>query len=73
MAESKHMTRVDFVRWHERMGYTYDTGAAALGVNRSTYANLMAGISRTTGRPVEYDKRTALACAALEACIKPIG
>lgn len=67
------MTHLDFVQWHERMGYTYDTGAEALGVNRSTYANLVAGISRTTGKPVEYDKRTALACAALERGIAAIG
>lgn len=73
MAESKHMTHVDFVLWHERMGYTYDTGAAALGVNRSPYANLLAGQRRDSGTPVVYDRRTALACAALEAGLRPLG
>lgn len=67
------MTHVDFVLWHERMGYTYDTGAQALGVSRSAYANFVAGVQRTTGRLVEYDKRTALACAALEHGIAAIG
>lgn len=67
------MNSADFRSWHERMGYTYDTGAAALGVNRSTYANLVTGTRRDSGTPVTYDRRTALACAALEAGITPIG
>ncbi|WP_287740071.1 hypothetical protein [Diaphorobacter sp.] len=67
------MTHADFLAWHERMGYTYDTGAAALGVNRSTYANLLAGHRRDSGTPVVYDRRTALACAALEAGLRPLG
>ena len=32
------MTPDDFRAWHNAMGYTYDTGAAALGVSRGTYA-----------------------------------
>ena len=66
------MTNTDFLAWHQRMGYTYDTGAEALGVNRSTYANLLAGVRRDSGTPVVYDRRTALACAALERGIAPI-
>lgn len=65
------MTHADFLTWHQAMGYTYDTGAAALGVNRSTYANLMAGVRRDSGTPVVYDRRTALACAALAAGLGP--
>ena len=65
------MTHADFLAWHQAMGYTYDTGAAALGVNRSTYANLMAGVRRDSGTPVVYDRRTALACAALAAGLGP--
>ena len=49
------------------MGLTYDSAAAALGVNRSTYADLLSGISRTTGKPKDIDRRTGLACAALAA------
>ena len=67
------MTHADFLAWHQAMGYTYDTGAAALGVNRSTYANLMAGVRRDSGTPVVYDRRTALACAALAAGLRAVG
>jgi hypothetical protein len=49
------------------MGYTYDTAAAALGVNRSTYADWLAGRSRSTGKSIEIDRRTGLACAAMAA------
>ena len=44
--------------------------AEALGVNRSTYANLMTGVRRDSGTPVVYDRRTALACAALAAGLR---
>ena len=65
------MTHADFIAWPKAMGYTYDPGASALGVNRSTYANLMAGVRRDSGTPVVYDRRTALACAALAAGLGP--
>lgn len=61
------MTSDDLRTWQAQMGYTYDTAAAALGVNRSTYADLISGVSRTTGKPKDIDRRTALACAALAA------
>lgn len=53
------------------MGYTYDTGAEALGMSRSAYANLVAGVNRTTGEPVRYDLRTDYACAAIDAGLRP--
>lgn len=60
------MTHADFVAWHQHMGYaSWEAGASALGVSRSTYVNLYTGTSRTTGKPMEYDRRTALACQAL--------
>ncbi len=61
------MTPADFRAWHNAMGYTYDTGAAALGVSRGTYADWLAGRSRTTGQPIKISKLVALACAALAA------
>lgn len=67
------MTHADFLAWHQRMGYTHATGAAALGVSRSAYANLMTGTRRDSGTPVQYDRRTALACAALEVGLAPMG
>ena len=61
------MTPADFRAWHNAMGYTYDTGAKALGVSRGTYADWLAGRSRTTGKPVSIKRTAALACAALVA------
>jgi transcriptional regulator with XRE-family HTH domain len=68
------MIREDFAAWHTRMGFKSQTeGAERLGVKRSTYANYMSGTSRTTGNPVDYTLSLALACAAVEAGIKPLG
>ena len=53
------------------MGLTYDTAAQALGVSRSTYAEWVAGKTRTTGKPVTPSRAVALACAALAAKIEP--
>ena len=61
------MTADDFRAWHNAMGYTYDTGAKALGVSRSTYADWVAGRSRTTGKPVVPSRAVGLACAAVAA------
>ena len=61
------MTPDDLRAWQAAMGYTYDSAAAALGVSRSTYADWLAGQSRTTGKPITIDRRTALACAAIAA------
>ncbi|WP_141239782.1 helix-turn-helix domain-containing protein [Candidatus Dactylopiibacterium carminicum] len=54
----------------KRLGYTQAQAAEALGVSRATYQDLSAGKSRNTGRPVEIDRRTELACAAIEAGIQ---
>jgi hypothetical protein len=61
------MTPADLRAWQAHMGFTYDTAAAALGINRSTYADLLSGMSHTTGKPKAINRRTALACAALAA------
>ena len=61
------MTTAEFRAWHQAMGYTYGTGAAALGVSRGTYADWLAGRSRTTGKPIRIKRTAALACAALAA------
>ena len=63
------LTPSDFRAWHEAMGHTYDTGAKALGVSRGTYADWLAGRSRTTGKPIKISRLVALACAALAAGI----
>lgn len=58
------MTADDFRAWHDAMGYTYETGAKALGMSRSGYHKLLSGLSA-------IDKRTALACAAIAAGLRP--
>lgn len=63
------MTPADLRAWQAHMGYTYNTAAAALGVSRSTYADWLAGFSRTTGKPIQISRLVALACAALDAGI----
>ena len=65
------MTPIDLRAWQARMGYTYVTAAAALGISRATFAEMLAGISRTTKKPIAIDKRTALACFAIEAGLNP--
>ena len=61
------MTPTDLRTWQAHMGYTYDTAAAALGVSRSSYADWVAGRSRTTGKPIKISRLVELACAALAA------
>ena len=61
------MTPDDLRAWQASMGYTYNTAAQALGVSRSTYADWLAGRSRTTGKPIKISRLVALACAALAA------
>ena len=59
------MTNADFLAWHKRHCYTYETGAAALGLSRATYARYL--------KDHEPPQWLALACAAIEAGIKPLG
>ena len=61
------MTPTDLRAWQAHMGYTYDTAAQALGVSRATYADWIAGRSRTTGKPIKISRLVELACAALAA------
>lgn len=63
------MTSSDLQDWQARMGYTNQAAADSLGMSRSGYQQLLAGVSRTTGRSMTIDRRTALACAALAAGI----
>jgi hypothetical protein len=60
------MTSADLRAWQAHMGYTQQQAADALGINRVSYARLLAGGS-------VIDKRTALACAALTAGLLPWG
>jgi hypothetical protein len=56
----------DLVAWEKRLGFTRARAAAALGMALSSYTEMVGG-------RVKIDMRTALACAAIEKKIKPIG
>ncbi len=60
------MTPADLRAWQAQMGYTQPMAADALGMSRSGYCDLIAGLRRASGTPIEQiDRRTALACAAI--------
>ncbi len=61
------MTPADLRAWQTSMGYTQSRAADALGVALGTYKDWITGHSRTTGKPITIDRRTALACAAIAA------
>lgn len=61
------MTPDDFKAWMASQNLAKPGAARALGVSEATVADWMRGTSRTTGKPVAPDRRTALACAALAA------
>ena len=60
------MTNQEFREWQQRMGYTNAEAAEALGVSLSGLAQLRTGVSRSRGNPMPIDRRTDLACQALE-------
>lgn len=61
------MTPDEFKAWMALLHLTKPRAARALGVSEATIADWMRGVSRSTGKPVAPDRRTALACAALAA------
>ncbi|MFJ5375163.1 hypothetical protein ACIPTP_21810 [Pectobacterium versatile] len=67
------MTPEELQAWQERMGLTPKAAAEQLGVSLATYYGYLSGKNRNTGKPVAIDRQTALACAALEAGLMPIG
>lgn len=60
------MTPDDLRTWQAHMKYSYAQVCEALGVSSATYANMLGGKAK-------LDLRTALACAARAAGIKPWG
>jgi DNA-binding XRE family transcriptional regulator len=58
------MTPDDLRAWLVRMGYTQQQAASALGVDRVSFARMLAGTA-----PINM--RTGLACAAIAAGLKP--
>ena len=67
------MTPADLRAWQARMKITGLDAASKLGVSYAAYKDWRRGISRTTGKPIEAGRAVALACAALEAGLRPIG
>jgi transcriptional regulator with XRE-family HTH domain len=61
----------DLAEWRQRIGLTQRAAAAELGVALRTYQEWERGARWNTGEPVEIDRRTTLACAALEKGIAP--
>lgn len=61
------MTHQQLQAWQKRMGFTNPQAAEALGMSLSGYRQQRLGVHRTRGTPIEIDRRTELACLALEA------
>ncbi|AMC34742.1 hypothetical protein [Janthinobacterium sp. B9-8] len=67
------MTHEQFKLWRTAtMSYTQQQAADALGVSLPTLQSLERGATFKDNRPLEIDKRTALACAALAEGLKPL-
>lgn len=61
------MTPGDLQGWQQAMGISGLEAARRLGVSSATYRDWLAGVSRTTGKPIKISRLVALACAALAA------
>lgn len=60
------MTANDLRAWQKAQGYTYDTAAEALGMSRATFARYLKD-------PGELPRWLALACAAIDVGLEPLG
>lgn len=65
------MTPEDFKAWMQQMRLSERRAAEVLGVSPATVGDWVRGRSRTSGKPVTIDKRTALACAAIAKGLEP--
>ncbi len=67
------MTHEQLKLWRvETMRYTQQQAADAMGVRLTAYQEWERGARFRDNRPVEIDRRTSLACAALAAGIEPL-
>jgi hypothetical protein len=60
------MNATDLRAWQARHGYTYNTAAEALGMGRTTFAEYLK-------REGQLPRWLALACAAVDAGLLPVG
>lgn len=67
------MTPDDFKAWRERMGYSMQAAATALGISKPSVVNYERGSRREDDRTVAIPRTVALACAALEQGLEPAG
>lgn len=59
-------------QWRARLGLSQRAAAAALGMRLTAYQSHERGISYNTGKPIRTSRMMLLACAAIEAGVKPI-
>jgi len=67
------MTKEQFKTWRKKMGFTQKQAAEALGLFRNTIINYERGTRPENDLPVKIPRSIALACAAIEAGLKPVG
>lgn len=67
------MTSDQLAAWRSDMNFSQRAAADALGLSLAGYQQLERGSNWTTGKPVEIDRRTALACAAIRSGLSPEG
>ena len=65
------MTSEEFKFWMQCMHLSERRAADVLGVSPATVGDWVRGRSRTTGKIVVIDKRTALACSAIHKGLDP--
>lgn len=59
------MTTDELKQWRESLGLSQRAAADALGITLPTYQSMERGASFATGKPIEIDLRTELACKYL--------
>jgi len=67
------MTKEQFKTWRQKMNFTQQQAADALGLYRLTVANYERGTRLGKGTEIIIPRSIALACAAIEAGLKPVG
>jgi len=67
------MNNEQFKAWRKKMNLTQQQAADALGLSIQALGNYERGTRYEDGRAVIIPRTVALACAAVEAGLKPVG
>jgi len=67
------MNNEQFKAWRKKLNLTQQQAADALGVYARTITNYERGSRYEDGRAVKIPRSIALACAAIEAGLNPVG